>query len=160
VTIRKALQREWDGTYGLGDPKSQRSRRVLTLPGPAIAALAAHRDGRGEAVLPTAYVFSTATGTPLSPRNLVRSFKRALVAASLPSAVRFHDLRHSHNALLDVLGVSARVRMDLLGHSDVRLTENTYNHSTLAQRRDAAERIGAYMESRLATPTATPGVSG
>jgi integrase len=153
--IRKALQRDWNGSYGIGDPKSARSRRTVILPALAVNALSAHKARSGRAVLPTAYVFATASGRPVSARNVVRAFKAALKAAGL-AEVRFHDLRHSCNSLLDFLGVSARVRMDILGHSDVRLTENVYTHSTVAQRRQAAELIGEFMFARMAAPLATP----
>ena len=39
-------------------------------------------------------IVATAIGTPVSPRNLLRSFKRLLQEAELPN-IRFHELRHS-----------------------------------------------------------------
>jgi len=53
-----------------------------------------------------------------------------------------HDLRHSCNSLLGAQGVSARVRMEILGHSDIRLTENVYTHVVPASIREALEGMG------------------
>jgi integrase len=60
--------------------------------------------------------------------------------AGLPQR-RFHDLRHSCATLLLVQGVSPRVVMDVLGHSQIDLTMNTYNHVIPDLRRDAARRL-------------------
>jgi integrase len=54
---------------------------------------------------------------------------------------RFHDLRHSCATLLLVQGVSPRVVMDVLGHSQIALTMNTYSHVIPGLRRDAADRM-------------------
>ena len=54
---------------------------------------------------------------------------------------RFHDLGHSCATLLLVQGVSPRVVMDLLGHSQIALTMNTYSHVMPDLRRDAAQRM-------------------
>ena len=43
-------------------------------------------------------------------------------------AIRFHDLRHSAATLLLAQGVSARYITELLGHSQVSFTLQTYAH--------------------------------
>ena len=50
-----------------------------------------------------------------------------MAAASLPT-LPFHSLRHSAATILLVQGVHPRVVMEVLGHSDVRLTLGTYSH--------------------------------
>jgi integrase len=54
---------------------------------------------------------------------------------------RFHDLRHSCATLLLVQGVSPSVVMEVLGHSDVGMTLNTYSHVIPQLRREAADRM-------------------
>ncbi len=61
---------------------------------------------------------------------------------------RFHDLRHSCATLLLVQGVSPRVVMDVLGHSQIALTMNTYTHVLPQLRREAAERMEALIAER------------
>ena len=85
-------------------------------------------------------MFSSPIGTPTDGRNLTRGFKALLVAAELPP-VRIHDLRHSCATLLLAQGVSPRVVMETLGHSQISLTMNTYSHVLPDLQRDAAERM-------------------
>jgi integrase len=67
--------------------------------------------------------------------------------AGLPQR-RFHDLRHSCATLLLVQGVSPRVVMDVLGHSHIGLTMNTYSHVIPDLRRDAAHRVEELLGER------------
>jgi integrase len=85
-------------------------------------------------------VFTTAIGTPLDGTAVTKSFHHVLDRAGLPQR-RFHDLRHSCATLLLVQGVSPRIVMDVLGHSQIGLTMNTYSHVIPDMRRDAAQRI-------------------
>ena len=84
---------------------------------------------------------------PLDGTAVTKEFHRVLDRAGLPQR-RFHDLRHSCATLLLVQGVSPRVVMDLLGHSQIGLTMNTYSHVIPDLRRDAAERMQAALTER------------
>lgn len=44
------------------------------------------------------------------------------------TTVRLHDLRHSCASLLLSLGASPRVVMEILGHSGIAITMDTYTH--------------------------------
>ena len=72
--------------------------------------------------------------------TVTRHFHDHLERAGLTQR-RFHGLRHSHATLLLVQGVSPRVVMDVLGHSDIGMTMNTYSHVIPELRRDAADRM-------------------
>ncbi len=76
----------------------------------------------------------------IDPRNDYREFKKLLARAGLPS-VRLHDLRHTAASLLLAQGVPARVVMEILGHSAIALTMNTYSHVAPEVSREAAERM-------------------
>ena len=86
--------------------------------------------------------FPSTVGTPLEPRNLVRHFKDLLVLADLPD-IRFHDLRHSCASLLIAQGISPRVVMETLGHSQIGLTMNTYAHISPEVQQQAAAAMDA-----------------
>jgi integrase len=88
----------------------------------------------------TGLIFTTPIGTPLDGTAVTKAFHQVLDRAGLQQR-RFHDLRHSCATLLLVQGVSPRVVMDLLGHSQIGLTMNTYSHVIPDLRRDAAIRI-------------------
>jgi integrase len=67
-------------------------------------------------------------------------------SATLPS-IRFHDLRHTAATLLLAQGVSPRVIMETLGHSQISLTLDTYSHILPALQQEAADRMDAALRS-------------
>jgi integrase len=79
-------------------------------------------------------------GTPIHPRNDYRSFRELILQANLRQ-VRIHDLRHTAASVLLAQGVPARVVMEILGHSQISVTLNTYAHVAPEVSREAAERV-------------------
>jgi len=63
----------------------------------------------------------------------------------LPATLRFHDLRHSAATLLLAQGVHPRAIMELLGHSSITVTMNTYAHVLPAMMREAADKMDALL---------------
>ncbi|HJV14093.1 MAG TPA: tyrosine-type recombinase/integrase [Propionibacteriaceae bacterium] len=55
--------------------------------------------------------------------------------------VRLHDLRHTAASLMLAQGVSPRVVMEILGHSQISVTMNTYSHVTPASCREAVAQV-------------------
>lgn len=90
------------------------------------------------------FVFTSTIGTPLNGSNVTHRFQMLLEAAGLPRQ-RFHDLRHAAATLLLAQGVSARVVMETLGHSQIALTMNTYSHVAPELQRDAADRMDSIL---------------
>ena len=135
----------------LVEPKSTRSRRTIALPAVAVTALRSHRVRQLETRLAAGarwqdggLVFTSGIGTPIEPRRITREFRTLLASAGLPK-IRLHDLRHSCATLLLAQGVSPRVVMETLGHSQVSLTLNTYSHVLPALQRDAADKMNAIL---------------
>jgi integrase len=85
-------------------------------------------------------VFSTEVGTPIHPRNDYRDFQMLVERAGL-RRVRLHDLRHTAASLMLAQGVPARVVMEVLGHSQISITLNTYTHVSAGLSREAADRM-------------------
>jgi integrase len=115
---------------------------VLPMPSLLVAALRSHRTRQLEERLAlgsdwqeTGLVFTSTIGTPLESRNLNRTFDALLEKANkvlgddqkLPK-IRLHDLRHCCATLLLAQGVPHRTIMEILGHSQIGLTMNTYSH--------------------------------
>ena len=90
----------------------------------------------------TGYVFVSSIGTPLDGPRVTRRFQKILDEAGLPRQ-RFHDLRHAAASLLLAQGVNPRVVMEILGHSQISLTLNTYSHVIPSLQREAAQRMDA-----------------
>jgi integrase len=73
-------------------------------------------------------VFPSSIGTPLSHRNVVRSFKALLQRAGPPETVRICDLLHTCATLLLHRNVHPKYVQELLGHASIALTLDTYSH--------------------------------
>ncbi len=100
-------------------------------------------DGRRE------YPIELPTDTKLFnvPRDLIKIFDRDIAAAGIAKkdsqgrVVCVHSLRHTFATMLSQAGVSPRRAQELLRHSDIRLTMNTYTHLELADTAGAVEAL-------------------
>jgi integrase len=146
LVVRRSLQVNDEGRWVLGAPKTKRSRRPVLLTGTAVQALRGHRDRQdaerekaGELWHERELVFTNTVGNPLGEKELLhRSFYPLLERAKLPK-VRFHDLRHSTATLLLGEGVHPKIVSELLGHSQIGITLDTYSHVTLSMQQEAAD---------------------
>jgi len=120
-----------------GEPKSAGSRRTIALPEYTVAVLLLHQEktGKDEGLL-----FTTSSGRPVSPRNLTRHFHLALDKAGLPK-IRFHDLRHTAATLLLKENVHPKIVQEMLGHSTIALTLDTYSHILPDIQQEAADKM-------------------
>ena len=59
----------------------------------------------------------------------------------------FHNLRHSAASLLYANGADIKMIQEVLGHSQISLTANTYTHLGEAMRREAAAKMGTALRS-------------
>ncbi|MER8186515.1 site-specific integrase [Kitasatospora sp. NPDC094015] len=141
LVVREQIQRVGGELYA--DTTKNGKRRPIPLPRIAIVALRWHRLRQaetrrtaGEHWTETGYIFTTRTGRPVEPTNVYRSFRRIAADAKVP-VVRMHDARHGTATLLVACGVSPRVVMEILGHSQIGLTMNVYTHVTQDSQREA-----------------------
>ena len=89
------------------------------------------------------FVSPTLTGTSLEARNLTRGYKRHL-AANLPKAFRFYDMRHAAASLLIAVGLPITAVSAMLGHALTSTKLNNYAHVLPGADRltaDAMERL-------------------
>jgi integrase len=91
-------------------------------------------------------VFTTKTGRPIEPRNLVRSFHRIRSAHGL-RLIKLHHLRHTTATLLKDLGVPARDAQLILGHSRLAVTQEIYTHEDRQAQHDALTKISAALRN-------------
>ena len=114
----------------------------------AFAAQKERQDGLArvwdEGANPWDLVFTNNVGGPLYERNVRRDFQTFLVKAGIPR-MRLHDLRHLCASLLLSQGVHPRVIMEILGHSQISLTMNTYSHVMPGATQAAAEALNGLL---------------
>ena len=128
----------------LGEPKTAKSRRQISLTPLAVEALQRHhlcqlkeRLKAGALWVDTDLVFTNSLGSHVDPDNLRhRSFNSLLRRAELPP-IRFHDLRHAAATLLLGLDTRPKVVQELLGHSAIAVTMDVYSHVLPTMQREA-----------------------
>ncbi|MFB7100420.1 tyrosine-type recombinase/integrase [Streptomyces hydrogenans] len=150
--VRQQTQRRRGVLYD-DDPKGRR-RRTVPLPAMCIAPLRWHRmrqnDQRakaGERWEEGGYVFTTASGRPVEPRNVYRSFTRVAASAGL-RVIRLHDARHGTATLLTAAGVPPRVVMEILGHSQISITMDVYTHVVQDTQREAISHMDRLLKRK------------
>lgn len=141
--------------------KTASSTRTLPVPETLVDALKAHEQrqqverAEDDAWRDHGLVFPSEVGTPISGRNLLRHFKSVLKRAGLPQTIRFHDLRHSCATFLIAQGVHPRVVMEILGHSQISVTMNTYGHVLPETQQDAVQKLDAFLRRQPDDPAAS-----
>ncbi len=160
LTVRLALQRvfprEGASRLELVEPKTRKSRRPVPFPPVVADALRVQRARQAEDRLGAGLhwrepipglVFTTHHGTPLDGRTVTAQFQMALGRAGLPRR-RFHDLRHGCATLLLAAGTDLKVVSQLLGHSTIALTANTYTGVLPALQREASDRLAVLLSGQ------------
>lgn len=132
ISVKRTLLNIKGKGLVLSEPKSESSKRLVSIPPFVMAVLKTRASG--------GLMFKTSNNTPISPRNLVRDFKKNLANAGLPD-IRFHDLRHTAATLMLTEGVHPKVVQEMLGHSQISLTLDTYSHVIPTMQGEAASKM-------------------
>lgn len=148
VAVQRALQYRPPQGYSFVEPKTSRSRRTVVFPASTIQALREHRRRQAAERLQAGptwedadLVFCNEVGQPLNASSTVTgAFQRALTRAGLPK-IRIHDMRHTAATLLLAQGCHPKYVQDLLGHSTITLTLDTYSHVVPALHGEAADKM-------------------
>jgi integrase len=139
-----------------GPPKADSSRRVA-LDEDCVTALRTHRANqagerraRGPAWVETGLVFTREDGTALHPEYVTRHFQRLTRDAGLPP-IRLHDLRHGAATLALAGGADLKTVSEMLGHSTITITADTYA-SVLPEVAHRAAEAAARLVPRMESP--------
>lgn len=139
VAIRQTVTRDRKHRWCLGEPKTEKARRVVALGPVGLSAL--ERLPRG---LPGAFVFPGSVYGFVEPRSVWRAFRLACERHGVP-VLRVHDLRHTAITLAIEAGVPLGVVSGRAGHSSYAITADRYSHLSPAPDVDAAEVLGAVL---------------
>lgn len=146
IRLQRSLAETADG-WVEKDLKSHQSRAISLAP-IAVAALKRQKVRQAKQWLRAGaryqdrgYVLTSGAGSHLRPQNILRrSFLPLLERAGLPR-IRLYDLRHSAASLLLATGAHPKVVAELLGHSSVKLTLDTYSHALPTLQGEAIGRL-------------------
>lgn len=147
MTITKALK-EVNGTLWLEAPKSHASRRTISVPASIVGALADSATQR--ALARDDLVFTTPARAHLRRSNFRRRIWLPAVESTVGLPCTFHDLRHSHAALLIEQGEHPKLIQARFGHESIRITMDTYGHLFDGMDRAAADLLDETLASAIA----------
>lgn len=155
VSVQQTVQRSRSAGLHVKEPKTQRSRRLVTLPAMAVEALRKHRLEQqkqrffmGHEYQDHGLVFPRLDGRPQNPDTFSKAFEVIVAKAGLPH-IRLHDLRHTHATILLQQGVNPKVVSERLGHSTVNLTLDTYSHVLPGIQEEVAQKVDNLLRKKL-----------
>ncbi len=120
----------------LDEPKTVSSKRIIPIPSPLLPILYEYR-GKSK----SAYVVSDKDDF-VSPRTFESRFHRILKNCHI-NDLNFHALRHTFATRCIEAGVDVKSLSEILGHSNVSITLNTYVHSSLEMKKTQLEKLSS-----------------
>jgi integrase len=121
----------YEGTAG--DTKTEDSDRYLPIPHVLLE--------RMRALGGTEWIFHSRKHTPINPGNALKRYIRPVAKKLGISLGGWHDFRHTLTTGLLRSGVSPKVVSDILGHSDVQITLDVYDHPNTEDFRAPLESV-------------------
>ncbi len=137
-----------DGQWQLKDVKTNGSKRLVVIPNAVIDILKRQKLWQKENRLLFGpnyecndHLNTWPDGRPVLTDYITKEFRKFTIENDLPK-IRFHDLRHTHATELMKAGVNPKVVSERLGHSNIRITLDTYSHVVPTLQKEAAELAG------------------
>lgn len=121
--------------------KTKTGNRIVPCNEKALQALRALQDYQKSHHIHSDYVDCNDKGELLSQQTLPKILKAILKAADVPYR-SVHSFRHTFATNLIQAGVDVKVVSQLLGHSSVKITYDTYVHMVVDRAIEAVKRIG------------------
>ena len=177
VSIDQDLQWLRGGGFALKEPKTDRSRRYISVSPEILQELQSLRarqdalkvqrvakDGLCEhgpacqrRLCPKWHdlglVFTQRNGKPLHIHNIrLRDLHPLCTRLGLPYRRAIHNIRHAHGSYLLQRGVSVKVVQERLGHTTAQFTLGTYAHVLQGMQEQAARAVSAMLSQPMPKP--------
>lgn len=149
LQVKRSLSMTKDGPV-MVPPKTVKGSRRVALSGVAVEAIRKHRS-RQDALRSSwpedhGLVFPNDLGEPRRSRNVINGcFDKVKKKGNLPD-IRFHDLRHTCATLLLTRNVNPKIVQEMLGHSSISITLDTYSHVLPTMQEKAVEAMEGIFE--------------
>jgi integrase len=137
LRVRTAV---YEGVFD--DPKTTASLRTIPLPDAALELLTAWK-ARAKRTAAQELIFSTVSGKPISPNNVLRRWIWPACQAADLQRVTWLTFRRTYSSWAHDKGVPAKVVAQIMGHTKVDTTMNVYTQVLDGAARSAADRVGS-----------------
>jgi integrase len=131
------------------EPKTEKSRRSVSIPGVCLDALKRHKAHQAEEKLllgpgyqDNGLVLAQADGKLIDPRLMNLYFTQALKRSGLP-AIRLHDARHTFATWMLEQGTNPKVVSEMPVYSNIGTILDLYSHVSLDFQRQETAKLNA-----------------
>lgn len=136
ISISRTLERITNIETGktklsFSTPKTRSSRRTIPLPQKIVKIIK-----KTSGLVRDDYFLCSGTSKPIEPRVLRNHFNDILSECGIDK-IKFHGLRHTFATRMIAENVDVKTASVILGHSDVKITLNTYVHPSDESKRKA-----------------------
>lgn len=145
ATLYIKRAKTYDGSFS--KTKNKSSRRPVRIPSFVLEELKAHQLSQkklrlyfGKEYYKSDFVCTLRDGKPLTTNYIAKTFPRKVKQHKYPP-IRFHDLRHSFATMALSNGIHPKVVQEILGHSDIKITLQTYSHVIPVMHGDSMDKI-------------------
>ncbi len=129
-------------------PKTEKSIRIVPFPESIKSKIYSYKKEQEEIlgnINKNNLIFCNIEGKYINGNNVYMNFKRILKRINkekniLPN-ITFHDLRHTYATRLFEKGVNPKIVQEILGHSNISITLNTYTHVSEEIKKEVSEKI-------------------
>lgn len=103
------------------------------------------------------FVICKEDGSPYEPNYISKNYTRVMKQYNVCKQlnipyIRFHDLRHTYATMLLTANTNPKVVSELMGHSTVSMTLNTYSHVLPSLKENAINKLENLLFSRNDNP--------
>ena len=146
IAVTKSLEQTRAG-LAIKEPKSERGRRNVPIPGNVVTRLLAYREQQEAAAEEAGELWAghnlincDEIGRYRKPESTSNAFLRLTKRAGV-RPLGIHALRHAHATILANRGWNAKIIQERLGHSTITTTMNIYAHVLPTTQQEAADSL-------------------
>lgn len=134
----------WDAKKGRVAPKNRSSERSVIITAALRDALTEHAAANpGDGL-----VFPGVRSAAFDPKAVTTRADKAWTEARL-NRIGLHEARHTCASFFIAAGVNAKTLSEMMGHSSIAFTFDTYGHLMPGSRDESRELVDAYLERAL-----------
>ncbi|MDP9318618.1 MAG: tyrosine-type recombinase/integrase, partial [Actinomycetota bacterium] len=139
------VERQLNEQGQLGQLKTARSQRTVSLPSVVADRLAAHLSASGRR---SGLILVDSSGVPVKRNTFTKTWRAAVRRAGLGDSLKLHSMRHAYASALIVAGESVEVVQARMGHASAMVTLDVCGHLWP----DSGDKTRAAIEAFLAPP--------
>jgi integrase len=138
-----------------GDTKTEASQKSLPID-PRLARSLQELRKRALHQGPQDWVFANKAGRPRGQQDILHRHLRPAALRAGIGKIGWHTFRHSYSTMLRGAGTDIKVQQELLRHSTIQSTLNTYTQAISQQKRSANSVVVGILLNENASPDQPP----